>query len=114
MDSGPNNNLFIDLCDEWFGMWKILAIVAAFTATTTISLILYRRTYSMIREYRGADLGIEVDREALNRLREALRRYREPSAEELLAELKSINSEAEKFLNESRRRDSEGEGCGNS
>jgi len=95
-------------------LWKALVIVAAFIATTSISLILYWRISSKIEEYEEVSLGGGVNEEALKRLREALRRYREPSAEELLAELKSISSKAEEFLNESRRRDSEGERCGDS
>ena len=93
-----------------FGLWKVLAIVAAFTVTTGISLILYWRISSRFKEYEEIPVETEVDREALNRLREALRRYQEPSAEELLAELKSISSEVEEFLHESRRRDLKGEG----
>ena len=99
---------------SFLGLWKALAIVAAFIATTSISLILYWRISSKIEECEETSLGGEVDEEALKRLREALRRYREPSAEELLTELKSISSKAEEFLNESRRRDSEGERCGDS
>ena len=74
---------------SFLGLWKALAIVAAFIATTGISLIFYWRISSKIEEYEEVSLRDEVDEEALKRLREALRRYREPSAEELLAELKS-------------------------
>ena len=56
-----------------FGLWKVLAIVAAFIATTSISLILYWRISSRIKEYEEIPVRTEVDKEALNRLREALR-----------------------------------------
>jgi len=95
-----------------FGLWKVLAIVVAFIVTTGISLILYRKISSEIEGSREILRGTKVDDKALNRLREALKRYREPSAEELLAELKSISSEVEEFLHESKRRNLEGEGGG--
>ncbi|RLG09908.1 MAG: hypothetical protein DRN68_00420 [Thaumarchaeota archaeon] len=94
------------------GLWKVLAIVIAFIATTSASLILYWKVSSKIEESGEIPKRAEVDDEALNRLREALKRYREPSAEELLAELKSISSEVEEFLHESKRGDLEGEGSG--
>jgi len=89
-------------------------IVAAFTVTTGISLILYWRISSKIGRYERSQLGTVVDKRALNRLREALKRRREPSAEELLAKLKSVSSEAEEFLDELRRGDPKGEGCSDS
>lgn len=93
-------------------MWKILAIAIAFIVTTGISLILYWKISSKIESSGVVPKRVEVDEEALNRLREALKRYREPSAEELLAELKSISSEVEEFLHESKRGDLESEGSG--
>jgi len=87
-----------------------LIILAAFAATTTSSIILYK----IVRREAEEKLQVrsrptEIDEEALERLRERLLAHERIDAGELLKELKAIKSEVEKILSDEERRGDHGQ-----